>query len=207
MKQLEPLHLSAMTTPLLQPPPKLAKVINNLDWEQLEELDRSLEEFAGVKLVYLDGTAEIMPISEDHEDFKVIIRRLLEVYMEEVGIRFYGRGGPTLGSKHLKARNEPDESYNLESKKPYPDLVIEVTVTSGGVDKLEGYRRMGVPEVWFWEDGTLAIYHLADGTYQRVNQSELFPHLPLDVFCRYIMYYDQYEAVQEFRKVIRQQGN
>jgi hypothetical protein len=141
MKQLEPLHLSAMTTPLLQPPPKLAKVINNLDWEQLEELDRSLEEFAGVKLVYLDGTAEIMPISEDHEDFKVIIRRLLEVYMEEVGMRFYGRGGPTLGSKHLKARNEPDESYNLESKKPYPDLVIEVTVTSGGVDKY-GFGKM-----------------------------------------------------------------
>jgi Uma2 family endonuclease len=193
-----------MTAPLLQTPQiRIAKVIHELTWEQLEELDRSLEDFAGVKLVYLDGTAEIMPISEDHEDFKVIIRRLLEVYMEESGIRFYGRGGPTLGNQQLQARNEPDESYNLDSKKPYPDLVIEVTVTSGGINKLEGYRRMGVKEVWFWEDGTLAIYHLSEGAYQQVNQSELLKHLPLDLFCRYITYHDQYDAVQEFRQAIR----
>lgn len=197
-----------MTAPLLQAPhPRSAKVIHHLTWEQLEELDRSLEDFAGVKLVYLDGMAEIMPISEDHEDFKFIIRRLLEVYMEEAGMRFYGRGGPTLGGKQLNARNEPDESYNLDSKKPFPDLVIAVTVTSGGVNKLEGYRRMGVQEVWYWEDGVLAIYHLSEGAYQRVAQSQLLKNLPLDVFCRYITYYDQYEAVQEFRKAIRQQGH
>jgi len=196
-----------MTMPLLQTSqPKIARMIHDLTWEQLEELDRSLEDFAGVKLVYLDGTAEIMPISEDHEDFKCMIRRLLEAYMEEAGIRFYGRGGPTLGSKQLKARNEPDESYNLETKKPYPDLVIEVTITSGGINKLEGYRRLGVREVWFWEDGTLAIYHLSEGAYQQVNQSELLKHLPLPVFCRYITHYDQYEAVQEFRQALRQLG-
>jgi Uma2 family endonuclease len=193
-----------MTTQLLHPSqPSPARVIHALSWEQLEELDRSLSDFAGVKLVYLDGMAEIMPISEAHEDFKFIIRRLLEVYLEEAGMRFYGRGGPTLGAKGLKARNEPDESYNLESKKPYPDLVIEVTVTSGGVNKLEGYRRMGVKEVWFWEDGTLAIYALHDDRYEQVAQSELLPNLPLDLFCRYITYYDQYEAVQEFRQAIR----
>lgn len=112
-----------MTTQLLKSlQPRAAKVIHHLTWEQLEELDRSLEDF---------------------EDFKVTIRRSLEAYMEEADIRFYGRGGPTLGTKELKARNEPDESYNIDSKKPYPDLVIEVTVTSGGVDKLEAYRRMG----------------------------------------------------------------
>jgi Uma2 family endonuclease len=196
---------STMTAPLLQTPqPRIARVIHHLTWEQLEELDNSLEDFSGVKLVYLDGTAEIMPISEEHEGFKFIIRRLLEVYMEEMEIRFYGRGGPTLGSKQLNARNEPDESYNLESKKPFPDLVIEVTVTSGGVNKLEGYRRMGVKEVWYWEDGSLAIYHLAGENYHGVNHSELLKDLPLDVFCRYITYYDQYEAVQEFRRAIHE---
>ena len=194
-----------MTQPLLQPPEiRIARMIHGLTWEQLEELDRSLEAFAGVKLAYLDGTAEIMPISQDHEDFKYIIRRLLEVYMEETSIRFYGRGGPTLGNRALKARNEPDESYNLGSKKPYPDLVIEVTITSGGVNKLEGYRRMGVPEVWFWEDGVLAIYGLQAEAYERLNHSNLLPNFPLELFCRYIVYYDQYEAVQAFRQALRQ---
>jgi Uma2 family endonuclease len=190
-----------MTTQLLKSP-KPAKVIHHLTWEQLEELDRSLEDFPGVKLFYLDGTAEIMPIGEDHEDFKTLIRRLLEAYLEIAGIRFYTRGGPTLGSKEFKTRNEPDESYNLDSKKPYPDLVIEVTVTSGGVDKLEGYRRMGVKEVWFWEDGILEIYSLRDHGYEKQPRSGLLAHLPIDIFCRYIMYYDQYDAVQEFRQAV-----
>jgi Uma2 family endonuclease len=193
------------TTPLLQPlQPRAAKVIRHLSWEQLEELDRSLEDFAGLKLIYLDGTAEIMPIGEDHENFKSVIRRLLEAYLEESNIRFYARGGPTLGSKEYKARNEPDESYNLDSKKSYPDLVIEVTVTSGGVDKLEGYRRMGVQEVWFWEDGTLAIYSLGGNGYEKCDSSPLLADLPLDLFCRAITYHDQYDAVREFRQTIRE---
>jgi Uma2 family endonuclease len=195
-----------MTQTLIQPPqPKPAKLIHQLSWAQLEDLDCSLADFAGVKLIYLDGLAEIMPISEAHEDFKSMIRRLLEAYLDANEIRFYARGGPTLGNKSLKARNEPDESYNLEYKKLYPDLVIEVTVTSGGVNKLEGYRRMGVPEVWFWEDGTLMIYALQQGAYQKVNISTLLPGLPLNLFCRYITYHDQYEGVREFRQALRSQ--
>jgi Uma2 family endonuclease len=184
------------------PKPRSARVIHHLTWEQLEELDRSLEDFPGVKLLYLDGTAEIMPIGEDHEDFKTIIRRLLEAYLEIAGIRFYARGGPTLGNKEFKTRNEPDESYNLDSKKPYPDLVIEVTVTSGGVDKLEGYRRLDVQEVWFWEDGTLEIYSLGEAGYEKLPCSKLLAQLPIDLFCRYITYHDQYDAVREFRQAL-----
>lgn len=193
-----------MATSLLPSHPRAAKVIHDLSWEQFEELDRSLEDFSGIKLIYLDGTAEVMPISEDHEDFKVLLRRLLETYLEFSGIRFYGRGSPTIGTKAIKARNEPDESYNIETRKPYPDLVIEITVTSGGVDKLEGYRRMGVQEVWFWEDGTLAIYSLNTDRYEKMSQSRLFPSLSIERFCRYMTYYDQYDAVREFRSELEQ---
>lgn len=79
-------------------------------------------------------------------------------------------------------------SYNLETLKPYPDLVIEVVITSGGVDKLEGYRRMGVTEVWFWEDGVLEINRLRQTEYEKLTSSELLPALRLDLFCRYITY-------------------
>lgn len=193
-----------MLPPLVQlPKPRPAKVIHHLTWEQLEELDRSLEDVAGVKLAYLDGTAEIMPIGREHEEFKSTIARLIEAYFDEKAIRFYKRGGPSLGDQTLGARNEPDESYNLNVSKPYPDLVIEVVVTSGGVDKLEGYRRMGVSEVWRWEDGLLEIYHLSNLGYEKRDQSQLLPSFPIDLFCRYITYHDQYDAVQEFRQVLR----
>jgi len=189
------------------PKPKAAKTIHNLTWEQLEELDHSLEDLAGVKLAYLDGTAEIMPIGREHEDFKSTIARLIEAYMDAKDIRFYKRGGPSLGDKELGARNEPDESYNLDTLKPYPDLAIEVVVTSGGINKLEGYRRMGVREVWRWEDGLLGIHHLRDNGYEKSSRSELLPNLPIDLFCRYITYYDQYDAVREFRIALRSQSD
>ena len=196
-----------MTTQLVQPPkPKQAKVVHDLTWEQLEEIDRSLEDFSGVRLAYLDGTLEIMPISPEHEDFKSTIARLLETYLDEAGIRFYRRGGPSYGNKELGARNELDESYNLDAHKPFPDLVIEVVISSGGVNKLEGYRRMGVTEVWFWEDGVLQLHHRRAEGYERLNHSELLPGLPIDLLRRYITYHDQYDAVREFRQALCQRS-
>lgn len=185
------------------PQPKAANVIHSLTWEQFEELDRSLESVAGVKLAYLDGNAEIMPISPEHEDFKSTLVRLLEALMDEKEIRYYKRGGPSLGNKALGARNEPDESYNFDTPKSAPDLVIEVVKTSGGINKLEGYRRLGVKEVWFWEDGVLAFHELQNDGYHTVERSGLLADLPIEAFCRYITYFDQYEAVKEFKKLIR----
>jgi Uma2 family endonuclease len=99
-------------------------------------------------------------------------------------------------------QSEPDESYNLETRKSFPDLVIEVVITSGGVDKLAVYQRLAVTEVWFWEDGVLAIFQWRGQHYEKINRSELLPDLSLDLFCRYVLYYDQYDAVTEFLAAI-----
>jgi Uma2 family endonuclease len=195
-----------MTTQLLQPKKKEAQIFPNVSWESFELIEQSFEGIVGVRFAYLDGTLEIMTISPEHEDIKSTIRALVEAYMRILGIRFYMRGSPSLGSRDLGARSEPDESYNLETKKKFPDLVIEVVITSGGVDKLTGYQRMGVTEVWFWEDGLLTLHHLRTNGYEKVNKSELLPDLPLDIFTRYITYYDQYDAVNEFIMAIQQQS-
>ena len=134
---------------------------------------KASEDFTGIKLVYLDGTAEIMPIGRAHEDFKSTIVRLIEAYMDAKGIYFDKRGSPSLGNKELGVRNEPDESYNLNTPKFYPDLVTEVVVTSGGVNKLEGYRHMGVREVWRWEDCTLEIHRLDNDGYEQSSQASV----------------------------------
>lgn len=193
-----------MTAQLTQSPkPRQARVVHNLTWEQLEEFDRSLEDVAGVKLAYLDGTLEIMTIGEEHENAKATMRVLLEAYLRAQGVRFYSRGGPTLGRKEQGARNEPDESFSIGTRSQYPDLVFEVTVTSGGIDRLEGYRRMGVAEVWYWEDGVLTIYRLRSQGYEQVKNTELLKDFPLSLFTRYITYHDQYDAVTEFLAAIQ----
>jgi Uma2 family endonuclease len=198
-----------MTSPVLEKPstPKESYVLlDNVSWEQLEQLDVTLAG-TGARLIYLDGILEIMsPLSDDHEDSKSTLSRLLEAYMRAKKIRFYVRGSATLGKKENNTRREPDESYNLETKKPIPDLVLEITVTSGGINKLEIYQRLGVAEVWFWEDGLLSVYALQSGedtsSYQKVNQSILLPDLDLELLAQYSRMADQFDAVNEYTELI-----
>ncbi len=176
---------------------------SGISWPQLEAIEAAFENVTAVKFFYLDGKLEIMTISPEHEEVKSTIGLLLSAYMREKGIRFYLKGGPTLGSEEQRARKEPDESYNLETKKEKPDLAIEVIFTSGGIDKLQFYQRIGVPEVWFWEDGVITIYHLRQEEYEKVNRSELLPDLDVALLSRYVNYFDQYDAVTEFLKTLR----
>ena len=187
---------------LSYPKKKDAQVFPCVSWQQYEAIDRAFDSIPGVKFRYLDGALEIMPVSPEHEDYKTIIRMLLEAYLRAKGIRFYGRGGPTLGEIELGARSEPDESYNINTRKSYPDLVIEVVFTSGGLDKLKGYERMGISEVWFWEDGVLDVFVLTAEGYRKMNASRLFPALPIDLFCKFITYHDQFDAVNKFSSAI-----
>lgn len=178
----------------------------DVTWEKFEAIEAALEGFPRIRLAYLDGTLDIMtPLSDEHEDGKSTISLLLEAYFQHARLRFYKRGSKTIGNIKLGGRKEPDESYNLQTKKDIPDLVIEVVVTSGGVNVLEIYKRVKVPEVWFWRKGRLSIYHLREQEYEQIEQSELLPELDLALFVRCANIPDQYDAVVEFRNALRDQ--
>ncbi|GAB1541485.1 hypothetical protein NUACC21_41560 [Scytonema sp. NUACC21] len=53
------------------------------------------------------------------------------------------------------------ESYSIGTKKGVPDIVIEIIVTSGTIDRKELYKPKQVPEVWFWKKCFAAIYRHA----------------------------------------------
>jgi Uma2 family endonuclease len=194
-----------MSSPVLEKPITSETsyvLLYNVSWEQLEQLDVALAG-TSARLTYLDNILEIMsPLSDDHEDNKKTLAMLLEVYMRAKNIRFYGRGSATIGKQEDKTRREPDESYNLGTKKSIPDLILEITVTSGGINKLEIYRRLRVPEVWFWEDGLLSVYCLQGDSYIKVSKSTLLPDLDLDLLAKYARMADQYDAVTEYSEII-----
>ena len=125
------------------------------------------------------------------------LKRFLEAYMREKGIRFYGCGGFTIESPET-ASGTPDESdltpSALKRKSP-TDIVIEVIITSGRLDQKELYRPKKVPEVWFWRKGKITLFHLGEQGYEPRNRSEFFPDLDLSVLKRYLDYDDQYDAV------------
>lgn len=179
-------------------------VIQGISWSQFEVIEKAFVDIAGVRFIYLDSVLEIMTLSPEHEDIKSTIGLLLEAYMRRSGTRFYKRGSATLGTKELGGRKEPDESYNFAVKKPIPDLVIEVILTSGSINLLELYQRLSVPEVWLWEDGVLRVYSLGEENpvYQNSEKSKFFPDLDLSILTKYITYHDQYDAVTEFMKEI-----
>ncbi|MFM2432998.1 MAG: hypothetical protein RLZZ511_4212 [Cyanobacteriota bacterium] len=179
-------------------------VLSNVTWEQLEQLDVLLAD-TGARLTYIDGILEIMaPPSAAHEEPKSTVGSLVEAFLRENDIRFYIRGSETQGKKKDGSRLEPDESYSLGVKKAIPDLAIEVTVTSGGINKLAIYSRLQIPEVWFWEDGTIAIYCLRDGgMYEKTDRSELLPDLDIELLAAHSRMADQYDAIQSFIKILR----
>ncbi len=176
-------------------------------WEHFKHLQKGYEGISRAKLTYYNGTIEILMPGEDHATFAHIIGYLISTFLIDRGIAFKPTGDKTQ-EREGEVSAQADQSYWIGQQKPVPDLAIEVVFTSGNAAKLPKYRALGVSEVWFWEDGTLALYHLRDDGYQRIDRSELpgLEALDLDLLKRCILVgeTDLGRAVQMFRP---QEGN
>jgi Uma2 family endonuclease len=178
-------------------------IIPSVTWEQYESLLATLGNYPGLRLIYLTGTLEIFMPSPEHEMIKKVIARLIERYAEELDIPLHGYGSTTF-RQAAKARGlEPDECYCVDVLKELPDLAIEVNLTSGGVDKLDIYQGLGIPEVLFWQDRQLTLYNLRGESYQQVTRSQFFPQLDLQLLAEYIRPQSQPQAVKEFLQEVR----
>jgi Uma2 family endonuclease len=178
-------------------------VVYGVSWAHYETHLAMRGERAVPRIAYLRGTLELMSPSRDHERITSWIGRLIEVYAEERDIQLAPYRSWTL--KHPEqAGAEPDECYlfGADETKDRPDLVIEVVWTSGGVDKLEIYRALGIAEVWFWIHDRIEVHALHDGRYERVDRSHWLPALDLVLLCSFL---DRpfVDAKREFRAALR----
>ncbi|MFM7447571.1 MAG: Uma2 family endonuclease [Leptolyngbyaceae cyanobacterium] len=145
-------------------------------WEQFSHLQKGFENTRGLRLFYYNGTIEILMPGEIHELFKSIIGFLLETFLFHRVIEFKPTGSMTQAREGIVAA-EADESYEIEGFK----LSIEVNFTHRQQSKLERYQALGVDEVWLWEDGVLAVYHLRSGQYEQVSSSLIPALAPIDL--------------------------
>jgi Uma2 family endonuclease len=177
------------------------RVMMRLDWDGYQTLLDLRGERPQPRMAYLDGVVELMTTGWDHERIKKRIAALLEAYLYEVDVDFGGYGQWTLKRKKAKAGAEADECYQIgtDQTKRFPDLTIEVVWTRGGIDKLEIYRRLKIGEVWFWENGRIAVYVLTNGSYELHHGSKCIPQVDLDLICRFIDVPRQNEAVKLLR--------
>ncbi|MBW4541319.1 MAG: Uma2 family endonuclease [Myxacorys chilensis ATA2-1-KO14] len=178
-------------------------LLSGITWEQYETLRDLFDDRPSLKMFYLEGKLELFMPSEDHEEIKTILARLLELYAIEKNVRLYGYGSATYRKPSEERGLEPDECYYIGSKKQFPDIAIEVVVTSGLLDKLSIYQGLGVGEVWVWQDGQLFIQRLRESGYEQISRSEFLPELDLDLLVRCVLIPDQHDAAIAFRDALR----
>lgn len=172
------------------------------DYQRLLEIrgDRSVP-----RITYLEGTLEIMSPSRSHESIKSLIGRLVEVYCLERDIEFSTYGSWTLENKEAQSGAEPDECYVFgEVAEPVrPDLAIEVVWSSGGLNKLEIYRRLGVREIWYWRRGQIEVYLLRGEQYEPVPGSEALAGIDLAQLASFLDRPTTSQAIREYRNALR----
>jgi Uma2 family endonuclease len=190
-----------------QPIPDQRIIQSGRTWQQFKLIQEGFANSPGIKLFYYKGTIEILMPGREHEMFSAVIALLLGIFLVEKDIEFEPTGSMDQ-QKEGEAFIQADQSYCIGASKPIPDLSIEVIVTSGGINKLARYKALGVPEVWFWEDGIFSVYRLRTEGYQRIARSEI-PELTdfdfnLLTRCVLMAQTSRLEAVKAFRKGIQQ---
>jgi Uma2 family endonuclease len=182
-------------------------LFEGLTWREFKAVEQLLER-PGYRLSFLDGVLEIrrMP-GEPHETVKKRIAAMLENYLLMAAFDFTPTGSMTLESETAAVKREADESYKLAPGRMRPDLAIEIVFSSGGINKLEAYKGLKIPEVWFWEDGVLEVYHLREEGntfhYEKVSSSEEVKGIDLDLLLRCINMVNHVDAIKTFQQALQ----
>jgi Uma2 family endonuclease len=149
------------------------------DWTSYLVIDKFLEG-SGARVSYCDGIIQFMSTSRDHERIKQNISHMIARYCQDEDIEYASEGHAT---RRLEGRRatEPDDSFYFSAERQQqgsvPDLVIEVALSSGGLDKLSMYEPLGVPELWIWENGRMAVHRFEGGKYRPSRRSGFLPGL------------------------------
>ena len=183
--------------------PEQRVVICGMSWERYLAFDKARgDNHPNPRFYYLDEELEVTSISDEHERVKTWVGDLMAIYFQEAEAEIVPRGQATMRSALKNAGAEPDESWCINEEKEFPDLVLEIALTSGGVRKLDLYRRFQVPEVWIWRKGKLEVFALDKdgGDHTRVpDGSRLLPRLDIALLERCVVIPSWREAMRTFR--------
>jgi Uma2 family endonuclease len=183
-------------------------VLHGASWADFQRHLELRGDRASPRYAFLEGELQIMSPSRPHESYKSRIGRLVETYCLVKGIEFSPYGSWTLEDADAQRGAEPDECYVFgEVAEPRrPDLAIEVVWTSGGLDKRDIYRKLGVRELWFWQRGRLTVHALRGERYDEVASSELLPGIDLVELCSFLDLPTASQAMRAYRAALEARG-
>lgn len=176
---------------VLHAPTTQRVIVPHISWATYERLLTDLAHQSAIRLAYDQGTLEIMSPLPEHEDVNRTIALLVEVLAEERGVDIRDFGSTTFRRADLARGFEPDSCFYIQHEAqmrgktnidltvdPPPDLVIEVDMTRGSLNKLPLYAQIGVPEVWRYDGERVRIHTLVAEDYVEVGSSRALSPLP-----------------------------
>ncbi|PSF38069.1 hypothetical protein C7H19_06245 [Aphanothece hegewaldii CCALA 016] len=191
-------------------------LLHNISWEQFENILENLGQTRSSRVAYYEGTLEIMTPLPEHEYYKQSIGITVEDIAEVLDRDYECYGSTTWKKKIKEAGLEPDNCFYFQnaarirgklkfdlSQDPPPDLALEIDITSKSLNRFPIYSRLGVPEIWSYDEGELKIYLLQENQYVEVENSLVFPELPIKEILVII---EEYRTISRLamRKAIRE---
>jgi Uma2 family endonuclease len=176
---------------------------DRVSWQDYERLLRMRGDHSAPRITYLKGRVEIMSPSRDHEAIKSWIGGLVEAWCFHHEVVFSSYGSWTLKDGRRKRGVEPDECYVFgHTRVARPHLAIEVVWSRGDIDKLEVYRKLGVGEIWIWEDGAIRIHGLRGEEYAPLAESAVLPGIDLVQLVSFLDLPTMYDAIRGYRAAL-----
>lgn len=209
---------------LVKPKADNLVLLNPVSWHTFKQLLEELGEQRGQRLAYNCGILEIMSPLGIHENNNRLIESLIFVIADELGLNLKKFGSLTLRIDRTQQGVEPDSCYYLQNEPqvrgkqhidltvdPPPDLVLEIDITSGSLDKFPIYGNLGIPEIWRYNGDRLRVFVLNPESreYQQVEASPTFSFLSLEqvpLLIQRSLAIGETAALREFRQWLRANG-
>jgi Uma2 family endonuclease len=162
-------------------------IIENVSWQTYERLLADLADQSAPRLTYDRGALEIMSPTSRREELNRNLALMVNILAAALGLDVRDLGSTTFRREDLGRGFEPDSCFYVEhepavrgkakidlSQDPPPDLVIEINITSGSLDKFPIYLQVGVPEIWRYDGRRLTIHQLTADRYEVSESSRTF---------------------------------
>ena len=148
---------------------------------------------------YDSGLMEIQTMSPSlpHENSDRFLERFIHLVAFLRGREVTSGGSVTHRREDLEKGMEPDSCFWIENaakltgvkeldltEVPPPDLVIEIDIHASSVDRISGFHKLGVPEIWLIRDGELVFLTLSIDGYEESPTSRSFPSVDRDSVAR-----------------------
>jgi Uma2 family endonuclease len=176
-------------------------VIQDVSWEDYEELLEKLDDRPGLRVTYDNGRLEVVSLLPEHEKCKCFIEQMVGTLRDELDLNVEALGSTTWKKKLERKGAEPDACYYVANAEqiigkstidlttdPPPDLAVEIDSTKQSSTKFSIYAAFGIPEVWRYDvkRSSVDMYGLWEGAYIKISSSLAFPILTAHALADFV---------------------